>query len=54
MKKKNGIMKLNEEKIQEKSNQQPQIIQESKLLMNKIDDEKSIKNLNFNSGKERC
>ncbi len=48
MKKKNGIIKLNEEKIQEKSNQQPQIIQESKLLMNKIDDEKSIKNLNFN------
>ena len=48
MKKKNDFIKLNEEKNQEKSTQQPQIIQESKLLMNKIDDEKSFKNLKFN------
>ena len=46
MKNKKGLIKLNEENNQEKSIQQPQIIQESKLLMNKINDEKTFKNLN--------
>jgi len=48
MKKKNGIIKLNEEKIQEKSIQQPQIIQESKLLINKFNEENNLNNLKFN------